>query len=419
MSARASRDPARGRSPAGLLPAERWSIRRALRALGDPPFSLVVWTGEEFAPRGAPPEGRLRLLARPRLRELAAGPDSLLANAYVEGRLEIEGDLPRLIEAAFRASDRSPRWVRRAAALAALQPRRRTPAGARRNAQRHYDVGNEFYRLWLDERMVYTCAYFAQPWASLEEAQLAKLEHVCRKLRLERDERVVEAGSGWGALALHMAERHGVRVTAFNVSSEQTRHAREVARARGLAGRVDFVEDDWREIRGRYDAFVSIGMLEHVGRSRYSELGRVIARALAPEGRGLLHFIGHQRPIPMNRWLERNIFPGAYIPALSEALAVLESQRFAPVDVENLRRHYARTLEHWLERFEKAAPQIRALRGEAFERTWRLYLASSLASFRTGWCQLYQVLFARRDDERLPWTREWMARRPGAAGAPD
>jgi cyclopropane-fatty-acyl-phospholipid synthase len=179
---------------------------------------------------------------------------------------------------------------------------------------------------------------------------------------------------------------------------------------------VEFVEDDWREIRGRCDAFVSVGMLEHVGRSGYEQLGRTIARCLAPDGRGLLHFIGHQRPSTMNPWLARNIFPGAYIPALSEALVVLESQSLAAIDVENLRRHYARTLEHWLERFDKAAPRVRRMIDLPFERTWRLYLAASLASFRSGSCQLYQVLFARQDDERLPWTREWMHRAADAGG---
>jgi cyclopropane-fatty-acyl-phospholipid synthase len=408
------RAPEAGRE--GLGAAGRSCMRQALRALGDPAFSLVAWTGEEFAPRGAPPQGRLHLRERPRLRDLAQGPDGLLANAYVEGRVEIEGDLAHLLEAAFRASERSPRWVRAAAALAALRPRHATRRRARLDARRHYDLGNDFYALWLDERMVYTCAYFPSPAASLEEAQLAKLEHVCRKLRLRPGEQVVEAGCGWGALALHMAERCGVRVRAWNVSGEQLRFARQQARARGLADRVEFIEDDWREIRGPCDAFVSIGMLEHVGRSRYEELGHVVAHCLGPAGRGLLHFIGHQHPIPMNPWLERHVFPGAYIPALSEALAVLESQDLAVVDVENLRRHYARTLEHWSERFEKAAPRVRSTQGARLERTWRLYLASSLAAFRSGSCQLYQVLFARQDDLGLPWTRDWIYR-PNAEAA--
>jgi cyclopropane-fatty-acyl-phospholipid synthase len=396
----------RVQDPPRLRPAERWILERGLRALGDPPFSLVAWTGEEFAPRGGAPQGCLHLRDRPRLRDLWQGPDGLLASAYVDGLLEVEGDLPTLIEAAFRASERSPRWVRAASRLAGLRPRRRTPRRSRIDARRHYDLGNDFYSLWLDERMVYTCAFFPSPAASLEEAQLAKLERVCRKLRLRPGESVVEAGAGWGSLALHMAERCGVRVRAFNVSAEQTQWAREQARARGLADRVEFVEEDWREIRGRYDAFVSVGMLEHVGRSRYEDLGRVIERCLAPDGRGLLHFIGHQRPIPMNAWLEHHIFPGAYIPALSEALTVLESQPLAVVDVENLRRHYALTLEHWLERFEKHAAEVEGRMGRGFARAWRLYLCGAIASFRSSSFELFQVLFARPGWADLPWTRE-------------
>ena len=145
---------ARESGPRGLGSAGRWCVRQALHALGNPPFTLVAWTGEEFAPRGAPPQGRLLLCERPRLRDLAQGPDAFLANAYVEGRVEIDGDLARLIEAAFRASQRSPRWARAAAALAGLRSRIATHRGARRNARHHYDLGNDFYALWLDERMV-------------------------------------------------------------------------------------------------------------------------------------------------------------------------------------------------------------------------------------------------------------------------
>ena len=181
--------------------------------------------------------------------------------------------------------------------------------------------------------------------------------------------------------------------------------AREAAQRRGLTSRVEFVEDDYRAAQGHYDAFVSIGMLEHVGTQHYESLGREIDRCLVPWGRGLLHFIGHARPWRMNPWIERTIFPGAYIPALSEALPLLEQNGMTPVDVENLRRHYALTLEHWLARFEDQADWVEARYDARFVRTWRLYLASSIAAFRTGSCQLYQVLFERAAVSRLPWTR--------------
>ena len=161
------------------------------------------------------------------------------------------------------------------------------------NVGHHYDLGNDFYRLWLDRRMVYTCAYYATPEMSLDEAQEAKLDLVCRKLRLRAGERVVEAGSGWGALALHMARHYGVSVRSFNLSHEQVAYAREWARKDSLDDRVEFVEDDYRNVSGRYDAFVSVGMLEHVGPAHYEALGEVIDRSLPPDrGRGLLHFIG-------------------------------------------------------------------------------------------------------------------------------
>ena len=271
----------------------------------------------------------------------------------------------------------------------------------------HYDVGNEFFRLWLDEQMVYTCAYFPTPECGLEEAQVAKMDHVCRKLRLRAGEAVVEAGSGWGALALHMARRYGVTVTAYNVSAEQVRYARERALREGLAGRVVFVEDDYRRIRGRFDAFVSVGMLEHVGTESYGALGSVLDGCLArPHGRGLLHFIGRDHPSPLNAWIRHRLFPGACPPTLAQAThGILEDSGFSVLDVENLRLHYAATLAHWRRRFEQAEPEVRARHGEEFARAWRLYLAGSEAAFRSGWLELFQVTFARVGSNDLPWTR--------------
>jgi cyclopropane-fatty-acyl-phospholipid synthase len=252
--------------------------------------------------------------------------------------------------------------------------------------------------------MAYTCAYFETPEASLEDAQLAKFEHVCRKLRLVPGERVVEAGCGWGSFALHMARHHGVHVTAFNISREQIEYARERAQREELEDRVEFVADDYRNIRGKYDAFVSIGMLEHVGRAQYRALGDVIDGCLSSTGRGLLHSIGRTRPRPMNAWIEKRIFPGAYIPSLAEMLQVLEPWDLCALDVEDLRRHYAKTLGHWLERFEKHAAQIERRFDARFVRTWRLYLASSIAAFDCGSLQLFQLLFGRAA-HRAAWTR--------------
>jgi len=203
-----------------------------------------------------------------------------------------------------------------------------------------------------------------------------------------------------------MAARYGARVRAFNVSTEQIACARARARDAGVGGQVEFVEDDYRNLRGTYDVFVSVGMLEHVGLAEYASLGRVIDRSLAPHGRGLLHFIGRDRPGLLNPWIRKRIFPGAYPPTLSEvSLRILEPHGLSVLDVENLRLHYVKTLEHWSERFERAADQVAAMFDETFVRAWRLYLAGSQAAFSTGSMQLFQVLFARCGSNQIAWTR--------------
>jgi cyclopropane-fatty-acyl-phospholipid synthase len=184
-----------------------------------------------------------------------------------------------------------------------------------------------------------------------------------------------------------------------------------LARSTGLARRVEFVEDDYRNVTGKYDAFVSVGMLEHVGLENYGELGRVIDRSLLPSGRGLLHSIGRNFPEPINPWTDKRIFPGAYPPSLREMLEIFEPIRFSVLDVENLRLHYARTLEHWLERYERAAGQVAGMFDERFVRMWRMYLACSIATFKAGGLQLFQVVFARDSNNDIPWTRSHLYER--------
>jgi cyclopropane-fatty-acyl-phospholipid synthase len=196
-----------------------------------------------------------------------------------------------------------------------------------------------------------------------------------------------------------------VTVRAFNISREQILVARRRANELGLSHRVEFIEDDYRNIAGECDAFVSVGMLEHVGRQHYRDLGSIIHRSLAKNGRGLLHFIGHNHPLPFSTWTRKHIFPGAYAPTLGEVMQVFEPWDLSVLDVENLRLHYAKTLEHWLARFEKREQQISEMFSPEFMRAWRLYLAESVAGFRVGTLQLFQMVFARTDCRRIPWTR--------------
>jgi len=395
-------------APAGkVFSAEKLLLARMLESLGDPPLNLVLWDGQELARPGKPALARVLIRDRGAMLKLIANPELGFGEMYAAGRIEVEGDLVDCLEAIYRALPRADHDQIGKKLLASFTgPQRNTQPRARRNIHHHYDIGNDFYRLWLDREMVYTCAYFSDPAMALEQAQVAKLDYVCRKLRLVPGETVFEAGCGWGALALHMARHYGATVSAYNLSKEQIAYARERAKAEGLDAQVEFIEDDYRNVRGEFDAFVSIGMLEHVGIDDYPTLGAVIDRHLKRAGRGLIHTIGRDRPSPMTPWIERNIFPGARPPSLSQMMQIFEPFGFSVLDVENLRLHYARTLEHWLARYEANVEGVAKMFDSAFVRVWRLYLAGSLAAFRSGDMQLFQVNFNRAGQNRIPWTRD-------------
>ena len=384
-------------------------LRRLLAGIGEPPLDFLFgWTGERVEARPGPAAATVRIADRATLAGLLADPQVRFGDAYSEGRIEIDGDPIELMNVVYRGGlareepipQRIAGWVRR--------PRRNTLEGSRDNIHHHYDLGNDFYALWLGETMAYTCAYFPRTDAGLDEAQVAKMDHVCRKLRLSAGDSVVEAGCGWGGLALHIAGRYGAKVRAFNISKEQIAFARRRARELGLDGRVEFVEDDYRNIRGRYDAFVSVGMLEHVGVENYAALGRVARGSIGASGRGLIHSIGRNRPGSLHPWIEKRIFPGAYPPSIGQMMQLFETTDLSVLDVENLRLHYALTLRHWLRRYEASADRVREMFDERLVRTWRLYLAGSVAAFESGVLQLFQVIFTGRENNDVPLTREYL-----------
>ena len=387
---------------------ERWLLRQFFKSIGPAPIRVVLKGGAEMAPRGVAPVLTLSIQDYRTLAKLALDPEMAFGDGYADGSIQVSGELLRGLEAVYEswpAGAAADRWYAGLTSKWMGRWQANSPSGSRNNIHHHYDLGNDFYKLWLDPQLVYTCAYFPSPSATLEEAQEAKLEYVCRKLRLQPGETVVEAGCGWGSLALHMARHHGVSVKAFNISREQILHARRRAVEEGLSGQVEFIEDDYRNISGKFDVFVSVGMLEHVGAANYRELGEVIYRSVGDSGRGLLHFIGRSYQGDFSRWIRKRIFPGAYAPTLAEAMRVLEPRHYCVLDVENLRPHYARTLEHWLDRFERSGQQVLDMYGAWFQRAWRLYLAGSIAAFRTGTLELFQITFGGSQRQPGPWTR--------------
>lgn len=388
---------------------DRSLILWIMNRIGNPRISIRLWNGDEFPVTDARPVGCMEFRERRAVLELLRSPSVGFGDCYTEGLIEIHGDMlafaNEVTAAITNKKDSGYYGPKIRSLLYAL--RVNSLDRSRHNVRHHYDLGNDFYKLWLDERMVYTCAYYDTPAATLAQAQVAKLEHVCRKLNLQPGQKVIEAGCGWGALAIHMAEHYGVDVIAYNNSSEQVAFARERAAAKNLNGRVTFVEDDYRKVDERCDAFVSVGMLEHVGLANFRTLGALIKRCLKPEGFGLIHSIGRSFPDRTDPWIVKQIFPGGHIPSLSEMMRVFEPQKFSVLDVENLRPHYARTCASWLENFEAVADKVADMYDEEFVRMWRLYLAGSSAGFQSGTLQLYQVLFAPRGNNEVPWTREY------------
>jgi cyclopropane-fatty-acyl-phospholipid synthase len=384
-------------------------LLKALRKIvGRAPVRLVLGRSSEELSDSTVSLPTIRIADRATLLRLLANPEVGFGDSYSEGKVQIEGDFVRVLEMIYRSPSKAARIHRRLLATLGGWTRFNTLSGSKKNIHHHYDLGNDFYKLWLDNELAYTCAYFPSAEMTLEEAQRAKFDHVCRKLWLRPGETVIDAGCGWGGLALHMAKHYGVRVRAFNISHEQIAYARDRAKWEALADRVEFIEDDYRNINTRADVFCSVGMLEHVGLAHYREFGRVVHRVIGDTGRGLFHFIGRNYDQRLSLWIRKRIFPGGHPPALRSVMNIFEPQNYAVLDVENLRMHYARTLEHWLERFEGSYDTVVRMYDENFARMWRLYLAGSVAGFRVGTMQLFQVVFAGSACNTIPWTRAYL-----------
>ena len=392
----------------GVTSLDRWLTRKMIEVVGSPPVRISLWDGVEVTPPCENPMAVMTYCDRGALLKTIADPELHWGDLYCTGRVEFEGDMAEFMEAIYRGISGRGKgsWLRQVILWLGHRRIFNSQDKAKQNIYHHYDIGNDYYKLWLDhEEMQYTCAYFPHEDMTLEEAQVAKLHHICRKLQLQPGESVVEAGCGWGGLARFMARNYGVKVTAYNISKEQVKYARQRAEEEGLSHLVDYVLDDYRNIQGQYDAFVSVGMLEHVGTRDYRQLGQVIKRSLKPQGRGLIHSIGRQQKGPMNAWIERRIFPGARPPALSELMGIFEPNQLTALDVENIRLHYSRTLQMWAERFESNEQAIKEMMDEEFYKAWSLYLHGSTAAFNTGELQLYQVVFSHMGSKAIPWSR--------------
>ena len=363
---------------------------------------------------GGPPRVTLTLRDAKIGRAIAFNPHLKFGEAYMEGRLDItEGDVWDLMDLLGRNVGTGYGTPLAAAIARARRLYRRVlqhnPIGrARDNVAHHYDLDGGLYDLFLDPDRQYSCAYFETPDTSLDEAQLAKKRHIAAKLRLEPGNRVLDIGSGWGGLGLYLAQMEEVDVTGVTLSEEQ--HTLSSARAlhQGLDGRVRFRLEDYRHLDPAFDRIVSVGMCEHVGVGHYQEYFDQVARLLDEDGVALIHSIGRiDGPGTTNPWIAKYIFPGGYIPALSEVLPAIEKAGLFVTDIEILRLHYAETLRHWRERFTANRDRAKEIYDERFCRMWEFYLAASESSFRHMGFMVFQVQLTRKVDA-LPMTRSYM-----------
>ncbi|PWJ85225.1 cyclopropane-fatty-acyl-phospholipid synthase [Pseudaminobacter salicylatoxidans] len=349
-------------------------------------------------------------------RAVAMDPMLALPEAFMDGEIDIvEGDVLGLLHTAYQ--NMGPGGVEAAwtKALEGLRHAFRrlqqlnTTSRSRRNVQRHYDLSGEMYKLFLDEDMQYSCAYFERPDMTLDEAQLAKKRHIAAKMQMKPGLSVLDIGSGWGGLGLYLARNFEADVLGVTLSTEQHTVSTDRAHAEGLQNHVHFELRDYRHLTERFDRIVSVGMFEHVGVNHYRAFFEKCATLLKPDGVMVLHSIGRNGPpYATNAFIRKYIFPGGYIPALSEVLPVIEKSGLMVTDIEILRLHYAETLKHWRERFMANRDKAKAIYDERFCRMWEFYLAGSEASFRWQEMMNFQIQLTRRNDV-LPITRDYMA----------
>ncbi len=395
--------------------AEKRFARLAQRFLHTTPIPLrlQLWTGQAFD-LGPAPAVTITVKSPSAIRALAAPDFSTLGEAYVREQIDVQGSIGEVIgavEALVRgAQKRAVRWSRLRTTTAHT---RRQDAQA---IEHHYDVSNDFYGLWLDRNMAYSCAYYRDGNETLDQAQEQKFEHICRKLMLREGERFLDIGCGWGGLILYAARNYGVQALGITLSRKQFDFARECIEREGLADRCSVELLDYRDVpeSRKFDKIASVGMFEHVGLSKLPVYFGKMSRLLADDGLVLNHGITTMDPksravgMGAGKFIDRYIFPHGEVPHVSLAVQTMSEQSLEAIDIESLRFHYARTLAAWASRLEAAQVEARQLVGETRYRTWLIYLAGCSHAFAQGWVSIHQILAAKADRNGMrpaTWTR--------------
>ncbi len=386
---------------------EKRILDKLLRQLHTGTLEVVFWDGETRRYGQGAPTASITITTPKVLRRALRSPSVALGEAYMNGDVEVQEPLQDLLKLAelnpLNLRLGSPGRTKRQ-----LHPNKKSKQQA--YIARHYDIGNEFYRLWLDPTMSYSCAYFHKKSDGLEQAQRQKIDHILKKLQLREGQRLLDIGSGWGHLLVAAAKQYGVRGQGISLSREQVAFARQLAKAEGVAELVSFKLLNYQDLPAapQYDRIVSVGFFEHVGAGNLAVYFEQVERLLKPGGISVLHSITHQDEAPSDPWIDKYIFPGGYLPSVRETTALLPSYGFYLFDYENLGQHYAMTLKHWWSNFENHKTEVIAMYDERFYRMWRLYLIAAMTAFSTGSAHLSQWTFKKGRDPAWPLTRQYL-----------
>jgi len=388
------------------------TLRQLLRALSNSdksvPFEVQFWNGEKIRFGNAQPDFVLIFHTKYAQKRVLLSGILGFGEEYMTGNISVEGDFRQLtrLGASFHFEMKQLSLGTKIGIffqyLKSLDTLRQAP----QNISHHYDLGNDFYQLWLDDSMTYSSAYFRTDMDTLEQAQQQKYEHICKKMQLEQGETLIDIGCGWGGMLIYAARNYNIKGVGCTLSEQQAQYARERVQLQGLSDRITILKQDYRKTNGEFDKFVSIGMFEHVGKKFIPQFMKQTRTLLKPGGIGVLHFIGKEKATPGDPWTLKYIFPGGYIPLLDETVKAMGKENLIPIDIENLRLHYAKTLDEWSRRYEANVDKVAAKFDERFVRMWRLFLDGSANGFRYGTTRLYQITFTNGLNNLLPLTRD-------------
>ena len=368
------------------------------------PFEIITGEKSHFIGKGEP-KFSVTVHKLPGMKSLLKSTSIALGEAYMDGDIEIHGDLYETLNLFLGQIDKfyTDRWK-----LRKLMFTSGDKNNQKREVSSHYDIGNDFYKLWLDETLSYSCGYFKEEGTTLYEAQCCKVERILEKLNLKEGMTLCDIGCGWGFLLMEAAKRYKVYGIGITLSQEQQKKCKERIKEEGLEEYVHVKLLDYRdlpELHIKFDRVVSVGMLEHVGRNNYLEFMSCVKRMLKPGGLFLLHYISALKEYPGDAWVKKYIFPGGVVPSLREIINIAGDLRFYTLDVEDLRRHYNKTLLCWNENFQRHRSEIAEMFDERFTRMWEMYLCACAAAFMNGVVDLHQILFINDVNHEIPMTR--------------